>query len=372
LKRHEIAAKKRGDSPAITPWTSLMDNIPAFGLDYVVLLFALPFFILARQSVKLRVAGDSSAQWSLLVWFGLGYGLAECLGLSATGPTGPPVVALARAALTALSLVALLEFGRRHAPIAGRPLAGYCLYPPLAALAMFGALDGSEGLAAACRLALGIPGCLLSGLALWRAQPTGTDKHRLGLQTAGVSLWLAVPALLLSCPKTFLPLATEDWGQGFCASVQCYSQAAMAFCALGAWTSLAIHRVRLASDGNSAPAFPAGCVSLAIVLSVAIGYAAVDRSSSFDAGDSQNERTAAVLTDQSPHDGAQAEPHANRTWEMLVAERRHIGLNFLKKAAMVVMCLVGAGYCINIGWGALKPRKTDEPLGSMRGTPQGL
>ena len=347
-----------------------MDNSPAFAFDYVVLLFALPFFMLARQAGKLRMAGDSSAPWALLVWFGLGYGLAECLGLSPTEPAGPAALVLLRMALTALSLVALLEFGRRQTQLAGRALAPVYLYPPLVVLAMFGALDGLQGLAAAYRLALGIPGCLMSGLALWRAQSSRTDQHCLGFRAAAVSLWLAVPALVLAGPNYFLPFAIQNRGAEGLAAAQCYSQAAVALCALGAWTGLAMHRARLALPDETAPPFPAGCVTAAILLSAAIGYAAIDRGRSLDVGDSQNDQAAvlAVLTDQPPHDAPQADLHVNRTWEVIVAQRRQIGLNFLKNAALVVVCLIGAGYCINIGWVALKPRKTDEALGSTRAT----
>ena len=83
------------------PGPAIVDNYPAILFDYRVLLFALPFFMLARQAGKLRLRPDRSAPWPYLVWFGLGYGLAECLALWAGEPAGPAAIKLVRAAMMA-------------------------------------------------------------------------------------------------------------------------------------------------------------------------------------------------------------------------------------------------------------------------------
>jgi hypothetical protein len=333
-----------------------VDNFPAILFDYRILLFALPFFMLARRAGKLRVRPDRSAPWAYLIWFGLGYGLAECLTLWAAEPAGPTAIGLVRAGIMAAALFALLEFGRRQVRIAGKLLPGLWIYPPLIVLALAGALQGWGGLAATCSLALGIPGSLMSGLALWQLSGTRTGQQRLGLQAAAVSLWLAVPAIVMATPNTLMPLAIGNQGSAFLTSAQYLSQAVLALCALGVWTGLGIYRSKLDSaDGRCSPV-PLGSISTAIVLSVAIGFAAMDREWLYEAG-SQNDRTDAVLAVLVPQEAPPPESHANRTWEQIVADRRQKGLSFLKGAGLVAVCLAGVYYCLNIGWSALRPGK---------------
>jgi hypothetical protein len=254
------------------------------------------------------------------------------------------------------ALFALMEFGRRQVRIAGRLPSGLWLIPLLIVLALAGALQGWEGLAATCTLVLGIPGSLMSGLALWQLSGTRTGQERLGLRAAAVSLWVAVPAIVLATPNTLIALSMGNQGAEFLASAQYLSQAVLALCALGAWTGLGIYRSKLDSAGGRCPPIPLGSISAAIVLSVAIGFAATDREWLCGA-DSQNDRTEAVLAVLVPQEGPPSGSHANRTWEQIVADRQHKGLNFLKGAALVVVCLAGVYYCLNIGWSALRPGK---------------
>jgi hypothetical protein len=330
-------------------------------------LFALPFFMLARQAGKLRLLPDRSAPWAFLIWFGLGYGLAECLAMWTTDPAGPDTLGLIKAAIMAPALFALLEFGRRRVRIAGRLLPGLWITLPLIVLALAGALLGWEGLAASCLLALGIPGSLMSALVLWQLSGTRTGQERLGLRAAAMSLWVAAPAIVLATLNSLMPPTIGNRGVQFLASAQYLGQAVLALCALGTWTGLGIYRSKLDSaDGRSAPV-PLGSISAAIVLAVAIGIAAMDRDWLSDSG-SQNIRTDAVLATLTPQDGPQLESHANQTWEQIISDRRHKGLNFLKGAAIVAVCLAGAYYCINIGWSALRPGKQGDTSMNLRKT----
>ncbi len=283
--------------------------------------------------------------------------MAECLTLSVTDSAGPTALRLVRAAIMAPSLFALLEFGRRQVRIVGQLLPGAWIYPPLVVLALAGTLYGLEGLPATCRLALGIPGSLMSGLALWRLSETRAGQQRLGLQAGAASLWLAVPAMVLSAPNMFVPPAIENGGTEFLASAQYLSQAVLALCALGVWTGLGIYRSNLdAAEGRRSP-FPSGCISTAIVLSVAIGFAAMDRDRRLSEDRSQNNPTDAVLAVLAPQKAAQPKSRTARTWEQIIADRRQMGLNFLKGAALVVFCLIGIYYCLNIAWSAMRPKK---------------
>ena len=313
-----------------------MENLLALSFDYRLLLFALPFFMLARQAGKLRLHPDASAPWSLLVWVGLGYGLAECLTLSAMEAAGPTALRLVRAAIITLSLIALLEFGRRQVRIAGRLLPGAWIYPPLMLLALTGVFHRLAGLAATSRLAFGIPGSLMSGLALWRLSKSIEGQKRLGLQAAAVSLWLAAPAILLSAPNAFLIYSTGSRAVEFLASAQYLSQAAMAFCALGAWTGLGIYRRNLGSAVGSGSMLPTGSLWTAIAMSVAISFAAMDRERWLFETGSQNNPTEAEMAALVPQEASQPLSQADRTWEQIMCDRRQLGLNFLKGAARLL------------------------------------
>ncbi len=342
------------NSPHLGPTT--VDNFPAVLFDYRVLLFTLPLFMLARQTGKLRLHPDQSAPWSFLIWFGLGYGLAECLTPWSVEPAGPFAIKVIRAAIMAPALFALLEFGRRQVRIAGRLLPGLWIYPPLIVLILAGALQGWEGLATTCPLALGIPGGLMSGLAMWQLSGSHTGQKRIGLRAAAVSLWLAVPAIVMATPNTLMAPLTGNRVAEFLASAGYLSQAVLALCALGVWTGLGIYRSQLDStDGRCRP-LPLGSISAAIVLSAAIGFAAMDREYLSEAN-SQDIPTDAVLAVLTPQEASQPESHANRTWEQIVADRRHKGLNFLKGAALIAVCLTGVYYCLNIGWKRIKTQK---------------
>jgi hypothetical protein len=333
-----------------------MDKFPAILADYRVLLFALPFFMLARQTGKLRLRPDPSAPWSFLIWFGLGYGLAEFLTPWAAEPAGPTALGLVRAAIMALALFALLEFGRRQVRFAGNIISWKWISLPLMVIALAGAFQGWAGLAATCLLVLGIPGGLMSGLALWQFSKTRTGQQRLGLLAAAVSLWLAVPAIVAVASSALMVHVNSNLGAEFITSAQCLSHAALALCTLGMWTGLGIYRSKFDSvDGRRSPV-PLGSIGAAIVLSVAIGFAAMDREWLHQAN-SKNNPTDAQLAVLTPQDASGLESHSNRTWEQIVADRRHKGLNFLKGAVLVITCLAGVYYCLNICWSALKPGK---------------
>jgi hypothetical protein len=330
-----------------------MIHFPSIIFDYRILLFAMPFFMLARQAGKLRIRPDHSAPWLFLIWFGLGYALTECLALCVEEPAGSTVLGLVRAAIMAPALFALLEFGRRQVRIAGKLLPGWRINPPLILLALAGVLLSWDGLAASCLLALGIPGGLMSGLALWQLSKTRAGQQRFGLRAAAVSLWATVPVMVLTMPLALVEPAFSARGIEFLASAQFISQAVLAICALGAWTGLGIYRSQLdAADGRSAP-LPLGSICSAIVLSIVIGIAALDRS---DAG-SQTQSSDEVIAVIATQDASNSQSRVNQEWEQIVSERRHKGLNFLKGATIVVVCLVGAYYCLSIGWSAMSPRK---------------
>ncbi len=197
----------------------------------------------------------------------------------------------------------------------------------------------------------------MSGLALWQLSGTRAGQQRLGLRAAAVSLWLAVPAIILATPNTLMPLAIGNQGAEFIASGPVPKPGGSGIVPHWergrVWGFIGANSIQ--PDGRCSPV-PLGLISAAIVLSVAIGFAAMDREWLYEAG-SQNNPTDAVLAELTPQEASQPESHANRTWEQIVADRRQMGLNFLKGAALVAACLAGIYYCLNIGWSALKTQK---------------
>ena len=251
----------------------------------------------------------------------------------------------------------MLEFGRRQVRLAGRPVPETWVYLPLAVLAIFGALNGLEVFAAACRLGIGIPALLMSGLALWLSSATCTGQQRLGLRVAAASLWLAVAAIILSAADFFFPPAIDGQGAEFVASAHYFSRAVLALCALGAWTGLGIYGSKPCSADAGSPAFPFGRIMRRDCIVGRHRLCGDGRQWKRRGIARQTHRRCAGGAERAPPDAAPADSHSLRTWERIVAERRHMGLNFLKEAVLVVVCLVGAGYCINIGWCAFEAQK---------------
>jgi len=331
-----------------------VEAFAAIPFDYRIFVFGLPFFMLAGQAAKLRRGHDHSATWSCLVQFGVGYGLAEWLVLLAPEPSGPLPLRLLRLAIMAPALFALLNFGRGQLRIFGRSLPGAWINLPLIALAFTGALQGLEQLDATCRYALGIPGGTLAGLALWRLARSRPGEQRLGLQIAALSLWGAVPMIGLATPITFLPSTTGTQTVPFLAAAQCHIQAILALCAIGVGSGLWIYQSGLesAADRKFQALISRGVT--AIVLSVAVAFAAMDKCAYLYDSSMQRNLTDSAQTAFVQEEGGQTEFHTGWTWEQFVSNRRQIGLNFLKGTFLVIVCLVGAYHFWNIGWCVLR------------------
>jgi hypothetical protein len=344
-----------------------MDSFYTIQFYFRLFVFGLPFFMLAYQAAKLQRRPNTSAPWFFLIWFGLGYGLAEWLAIFAPEPTGPTALRLLRSAIMATSLLALLEFGRGQVKIYGRLLPRAWVFLPLILLALTGAIKGSSGLDVTCRYALGIPGGVLSGFALWRMSRSRESAQQYGLQAAAVSLWLAVPLICLVTPMTALPSAGDIQPTGFLSNAQNYIQAILALCALGVWTGLGIYRSNLEAAADRKSMYMLSGVTTLVVLLVAICFTPVDLYNTYlsetgTQGDSTDVMQVALipqLTDQS-------EPQANRSWEQIMADRRQMGWNFLKGAMLVVVCMSCICYCCNVCLRVLRHKRRCDISPSLR------
>jgi hypothetical protein len=208
-----------------------VDYFPAIAFDYRIFIFAMPFFMLAWSAAKLRLRPDASAPWFFLLWFGLGFGLAE-----------------------------------------------------------------------------------------------------------------------------------------FLASAQYLSQAVLAMCALGAWTGLGIYRSKFDSPAGRKSRFPISCIITAVVLSVAVVYAAMDRDSCLYEPGEQGKSSDVAQAALEPQQASQSDSHAERTWAQIMADRRQMGFNFLKGAILVAVCLVGVYQCWNVGRCVLRPKKQADTFTGLPGS----
>ena len=171
--------------------------------DYISFFEALAMALLAGVACALRRWLPDRLPWSWLALFAVGSAADKCLAV------WPPTTALqvVRLAAAATAFLSLVEFGRRGLGRTGRVALGPWIYVPLLLLVAPGALAGRiDTLQATCRYALGVPGGLLAGLALWSAG---------GLRLAALALFVYAPAVAFSIPalQTLCALAamTGAW-----------------------------------------------------------------------------------------------------------------------------------------------------------------
>jgi hypothetical protein len=171
-----------------------------------------------------------------------------------------------------------------------------------------------------------------------------------------------------SAPWSFLLWFGLGFGLAeFFESAQYLSQAVLALCALGAWTGLGIYRSKFDSPAGSKSRFPISCIITAVVLSVAVVYAAMDRDAClYEAGEQGNPSDVAHAA-LAPQQDSQSDSHAERTWAQIMADRRQMGFNFLKGAILVAVCLVGVYQCWNVGRCVLRPKKQADTFTGLPG-----
>ena len=214
-------------------------NALAANLDYIFCLYGLSFILLAFICRGLSTRDDGGPAWFWLGLFGLLHGINEWLDLLALSLGDSPTFKAVRLAFMAASFLALVEFGRRGWRRAGSPSLGWWVYPPLLILAGLGGLVGMNGLNAACRYALGLPGGVLAALALWHASRVGEDRERpRGLRPAAAAMLVYGLAAGLVVPRAaFLPASWLNH-DSFFAAAGFPIQLVRAICALGAMVAL--------------------------------------------------------------------------------------------------------------------------------------
>jgi hypothetical protein len=246
-------------------------------LEFDLFLGGLAFLFMAGVARGLSRRPGERLPWFWLALLGAGQGLTAWLDLSTLGLHDLPALKLFRLAVTAASFVALLEFGRRGLnPSAHRDRAvGPWIYLPcvvlVAAAAMLGEMSGLE---AACRYALGLPGGVLAGLALWQASRSAPRGSGAALRAAALALLIYAAAAGLVAPKaTFFP-ASWLHEEAFSAAAGAHIQLVRAICAMMALTGIWAHQRRLAPLARRAGLVQRWLYPAVFVLLVAVGWLA--------------------------------------------------------------------------------------------------
>ena len=208
-------------------------------LDFIFFAYGFSFVTLAAMVLGLGRRPQVRLPWIWLAGFGLLHGGNEWLDMLAISLGDSPEFKGVRLAVMAASFVPLVEFGRRGLKAQGAKVPGAWGLIPLLVLAGMGGLAGMSGFNAAARYALGLPGGLLSGWALWREAKRNSSLLGRTLRLAGVGFIFYGPAAGLIVPVAAFPPATILNQEAFLATAGFPIQLIRALCAvvaaLGVW-----------------------------------------------------------------------------------------------------------------------------------------
>ena len=242
-------------------------------LDYIFFVYGLSFILMAAQCIVLR-RRDRSVPWGLLAVFGIIHGANEWLDMVALSLHDTPVFKVVRLVVMAASFVALVEFGRCGISRDGRPIIGRWLTLILLGLAALGALSGNmNGINAACRYALGLPGALMAAAVLWRISRACSKSQRLGLRIAALSMLFYGLATGLVVPKAAFLTAAWLNQDTFLASTGFPVQLVRAFCAFMALTGFWLRGWRDGSEKEEVWFVKRWTCSVVLVLLLVLGWA---------------------------------------------------------------------------------------------------
>ena len=208
-------------------------------MDCIFFVHGFAFLLLAALLVRRRELDATRLPWSWLAWFVLLHGVNEWLDLLAVSLGDSPEFRALRLVVMAASFVPLLEFGRRGLKAQGVRMPGAWVQLVLPALAALGGLYDTNGLNAAFRYALGLPGGLLAGWALVRESRLWESRSGRPLLAAGVALLVYGPATGLIVPAaSFWPASVmnqEAFLSAFGFPIQLMQTLCAAVVTLGIW-----------------------------------------------------------------------------------------------------------------------------------------
>ena len=170
-------------------------------MDYVFFVYGFVFLLLAAMVWGKGRTLHERLPWRWLAWFGLLHGANGWLEMLAIDLGDSRVFEGVRLAVMAVSFLPLVEFGRCGLRALGVLLPGRWLVLPLLVAAGLGGMAGMNGMNAACRYALGFPGGLLAGWALWRESGRSESGPRYPLRIAGLAFLIYAPVTGVIVPQ---------------------------------------------------------------------------------------------------------------------------------------------------------------------------
>lgn len=208
-------------------------------MDYIFFVYGFAFLLLAAILWGRVQSARESLPWRWLAWFGLLHGINEWLDMLAICLGDSPAFRVVRLAFLAASFVPLVEFGRCGLKAQGLRVPGRWALLSLLVVAGLGSLAGMDGLNAAFRYALGVPGAWLAGVVLLRESRQLSAGRRWPHLLAGVAFLIYGLAAGLITPKANLfpafPLDQETFLAVFGFPVQILRALCAAMAALGLW-----------------------------------------------------------------------------------------------------------------------------------------
>ena len=174
-------------------------------LDYCLYFCGVSFILLATLAISLSSMKGNRLQWRWLSAFSYLYALAVWMELFAIGFGDTAAFAIVRTMILAAGFVLLLEFGRSGTAVLSGKAPGRWFVFLFPVLACAGAVHGVEGMNAAVRYVMGVPGALWAASVIWRQ---GKSREPGGVLLAAAAVLTAAcgPAIAASSlPLVFIP-----------------------------------------------------------------------------------------------------------------------------------------------------------------------
>ena len=203
-------------------------------MDFVFFIYGFLFLLMAVVLPGLKLQAQDRLAWAFLAWFGVLHGGNEWLDMLVVSLGDGSVFKCVRLAFMSASFIMLCEFGRRSVKAQGGRAPGVWVYGPLLALAGLGGGDGMNGLNAACRYALGLPGAVLAGWVIFRQSQSRAAGRRWPLVLAGLAFFIYGLATGLVVPAAAFSPASILNHDTFLAAAGFPIQLFRALCALAA------------------------------------------------------------------------------------------------------------------------------------------
>jgi PAS domain S-box-containing protein len=250
-----------------------MLNAFASNMDYIFFVYGLSFILLGVECARFSLRKKGDLAWSYLATFGFFHGLNEWLSVLNLSVGNSSLFGIIHLSLIAFSFMALFEFGRRGVSSHFSYKSGRWVYWPIfAIIALFAYFEHLNGLEAAFRYILALPGGLLAGSALFLASSRTAVDKRFGLKLSALAITLFGFAGGIVVPRaSFFPASFINYDT-FLASVGIPIQIIKAACALGAVLGLWIFHKQTNQDEIKRGVFHRLLIPSALALLIVAGW----------------------------------------------------------------------------------------------------